>query len=276
MDIVLRAIELTVLGGFDKVTWDGASNSYPSVRIGGAQVLRTMDPKTGMHGEYLEWRIDELIAKRNEAAQDTFGKAASLLARLDQMYYEGSLNSAELQVRNDLYETLATKQPAEKDILDLLAKESNVETVQAVLDIKGDLDEPWTALANRLINRRHGKPSLLEECQGNQGDWSTFESILKRFLDRRAAGSGSSTNRGNTSTIEGDIHSFSMSPHWKRLNANYREWLKENAQKPENNEVVVEHYRGELDLNIKATPFENSDSPALADLKKHFKAYEVE
>lgn len=32
MNIGRRAIELAALGGFDKVTWDGASDSYPSTR----------------------------------------------------------------------------------------------------------------------------------------------------------------------------------------------------------------------------------------------------
>lgn len=32
MNIGRRAIELAALGGFDKVTWDGAADSYPSTR----------------------------------------------------------------------------------------------------------------------------------------------------------------------------------------------------------------------------------------------------
>jgi hypothetical protein len=32
LEIGKRAIEIAALGGFDKVTWDGASDSYPSVR----------------------------------------------------------------------------------------------------------------------------------------------------------------------------------------------------------------------------------------------------
>jgi hypothetical protein len=30
IDIATRAIEITVIGGFDKITWDGASDTYPS------------------------------------------------------------------------------------------------------------------------------------------------------------------------------------------------------------------------------------------------------
>ena len=30
LEIGRRAVELAALGGFDKVTWDGASDSYPS------------------------------------------------------------------------------------------------------------------------------------------------------------------------------------------------------------------------------------------------------
>jgi hypothetical protein len=30
MDIGRRAVELAILGGFEKCTWDGASDTYPS------------------------------------------------------------------------------------------------------------------------------------------------------------------------------------------------------------------------------------------------------
>lgn len=32
IEIGRRAVKLAALGGFDKVTWDGASDSYPSAR----------------------------------------------------------------------------------------------------------------------------------------------------------------------------------------------------------------------------------------------------
>jgi hypothetical protein len=139
IDIATRAIEITVIGGFDKITWDGASDTYPSkcimyqltfeealtivhqahlrglityfsagfkfneiqyavyagvdgIGIGGAQVLRYMDGETGMHGPYTEENIPRIMESRDEAANSFRGRGVKLLARLDAMFYEGSIS----------------------------------------------------------------------------------------------------------------------------------------------------------------------------------------
>ncbi|GAB1520480.1 hypothetical protein RhiTH_003557 [Rhizoctonia solani] len=312
IEIARRAIELTVLGGFDKVTWDGASDSYPStplliiskndngllslceakelvhkahsaglltyfsagfkephievavqsgvdgIGIGGAQVLRNMDRDTGMHGDYMEWRIDGLIELRDTAAGHVLGRAAKLLARLDQMYHEGSMNDPELRLRKELYRLLHVDDPVAEQIETCI--DSPVS--KAVFLIEEDRDNPWIARASRLVNRRSDggveSHSLLQMYGGD--DWSTFEKTLTDIMKPlNGLGPGSNLNPV-TMSVEGDIHSFSISPQWtKRLDA-YRGWVKVNASDKR------KHVRGYVDLNIKATPFEKKGSLALSDI----------
>ncbi|KAG8685753.1 hypothetical protein FRC11_010123, partial [Ceratobasidium sp. 423] len=119
------------------------------IGISGAQVLRSMDRETGMHGEYLESRIDKLIDERDTAAQNVFGRAAKLLARLNQIYYEGSITAPELGGRNALYLEL------DQEKLDEISLESKLNSiiVAEVLKILEGGDKPWTARARRLFTK---------------------------------------------------------------------------------------------------------------------------
>ena len=130
MAIGKRGIELAALGGFDKVTFDGAADTYPSycvilqitfqnalelvhlahqaglitymsagfkfahiaeavysgvdgIGIGGAQILRYMDGKTGHQGPYTEEFIDRIDHERDEAARSVRGRGVQVLCRLD-------------------------------------------------------------------------------------------------------------------------------------------------------------------------------------------------
>ena len=119
-----RGIKLTAMGGFDKVTFDGAADTYPSycvilqvtvqnalelvhlahqaglitymsagfkfnhiadavysgvdgIGIGGAQILRYMDGKTGHQGPYTEEIIDRIDHERDQAANSIRGRGVS-------------------------------------------------------------------------------------------------------------------------------------------------------------------------------------------------------
>ncbi|KAH7337802.1 hypothetical protein B0J17DRAFT_718576 [Rhizoctonia solani] len=339
--IARRAIKLTVLGGFDKVTWDGASDSYPSVPT---LILPTDEKRRGLlslhnarelvhqaHSAGLltyfsaGFKADHISVAlnsgvdgiaRDQAAQATFGTAAKLLARLDQMYYEGSLSLDELQLRKDLYDALvsAPEQPTEEDenkIKDILS------IAKVVLELRGDEEVPFTTQAERLVRRKDNK-SLLQLCAETSGEWSTLkeeitksedwsilsraavpskdwaalQEILENFLSSsnqnhepatsNAGGSldensilrteeaNNSLNQGSTSPIEsteGAIHSFPLSPLWKKLRKTYKRWL-EDALVEKQYGKAPKYFSGNVNLNIKATPFENANSPALADLKK--------
>ncbi|KAG8702253.1 hypothetical protein FRC11_011598 [Ceratobasidium sp. 423] len=322
MKIARRAIKLAALGGFGKVTWDGASDSYPSVPllqsegmpsllslrnakelvhlahaaglltyfsagfreehikitvysgvdgiggvtssvasryhlliiiignmigISGAQVLRSMDRETGMHGEYLESRIDKLIDERDTAAQNVFGRAAKLLARLNKIYYEGSITAPELGEWNALCPELDQEKPDEISLeISLLRK---------------FLKSPKTG----LLEKQHKKPSLLEEYYTkefkdyNEDDWPVFSETLASILKATDLSEhGFKSKLGNISTVEGNIHSLSMSPLWKKLRRAYREKLAKQDGK----------HIHKASKAPKATPFETSQALVISDLFK--------
>jgi hypothetical protein len=156
-EIGLLGIELVKEGGFDKVTWDGSADTYPSVPvmeqlthaealelvhraherglrtyfsagfrfphiplavytgvdgvgIGGAQILRYMDSRTGYHGPFQPENITRILAIRDEAARSPLGRAAALLARLDWLHSQGRLDEQQEQYRAELYEALSRQQ----------------------------------------------------------------------------------------------------------------------------------------------------------------------
>ncbi|KAJ3012131.1 hypothetical protein HKX48_006435 [Thoreauomyces humboldtii] len=218
MDIGRRAIEIAILGGFDKITWDGASDRYPSkciidqlgfrcalqlvhlaheagfvtyfsagfkfdqiseavltgidgIGIGGAQVLRFMDPATGMHGPYLEENIDEILARRDVAERTVRGKGVTLLSRLDRMYHEGSITATEDSRRRKLYLALAD---AKEQVIKRMLKKC-----ATVMDLPQDGETPFTGRAKRLTSSV--KP-LLKKYAVNSQEWADFVGRIKKLI----------------------------------------------------------------------------------------------
>jgi len=309
MNIGRRAIELAALGGFDKVTWDGAADSYPStpllklsdnandhgllslrdatelvhlahsaglttyfsagfklphieiavhsgvdgIGIGGAQVLRNMDDASKMHGEYKESRIEGLVEARDKAADSLRGQAARLVARLDQMYFEGSITDSELDVRNNTYSQLSRNEPNMKRVQELLKSD----TASEVLKLNEDVKYPWKARVSRLTELRGEEVSLLQQCAGNKWDskadwkpepegadrWPTFLSTLKEIKE------------------EGDIHSFALSEEWKTLTKRYRDYL--TKRYPDD---TPKYFSGEINYNVKVSPFDGRENLVVSDV----------
>lgn len=218
MEIGTRAIEITVIGGFDKITWDGASDTYPSkcimyqltfeealtivheahlrglvtyfsagfkfneikhavyagvdgIGIGGAQVLRFMDSETGMHGPYMEENIPRIMESRDEAANSFRGKGVKLLARLDTMFYEGSISEEQNSSRQELFSALLN-----------INKEKIEELVNRLDDVtkmKNEGNEPLIGRAMRLYEA--GNP-LLKQYFESESEWLHFLSVLKSYV----------------------------------------------------------------------------------------------
>lgn len=218
MEIATRAIEITVRGGFDKITWDGASDTYPSkcimyqltfeealtivheahlrglityfsagfkfneikhavfagvdgIGIGGAQVLRFMDGETGMHGPYMEENIPKIMKNRDEAAHSFRGKGVKLLARLDTMFYEGSISEEQNCLQNELF--LALRSTNKEKIENLLEKLSDV------MKMKEEMNEPLISRAQRLIE---AKSPLLKNYFDTEKLWEDFMRMLKTLV----------------------------------------------------------------------------------------------
>ncbi|KAL3866240.1 hypothetical protein ACJMK2_043555 [Sinanodonta woodiana] len=218
MEIATRAIEITSIGGFNKVTWDGASDTYPSkcimyqinfeealtivheahqrglvtyfsagfkfneikyavytgvdgIGIGGAQVLRFMDGETGMHGPYTEENISRILASRDEAAHSFRGRGVHLLARLDTMYFEGSISQKQNLLRHDLFSAL------------LDTDEQRVERVIHELDDVTNLpdegNEPLRGTATRFLSAE--EPMLKKHCE-SESEWKSFTKMIKSLV----------------------------------------------------------------------------------------------
>jgi hypothetical protein len=220
MDIAMRAVEITSLGGFDKVTWDGASDTYPSkcimyqlsprealtivheahlkglvtyfsagfklneirhavlagvdgIGIGGAQVLRYMDSETGMHGPYMEENIPRILGQRDEAAASVMGKGVQLLARLDTMYFEGSLSRDEDVLRQKLFKALLEEDDAEVGALSLrLAK-------IAALPSEGTM--PHLHRSRRILE---AEQPMLKEFSTEE-EWARLRQVLRALIVAR-------------------------------------------------------------------------------------------
>ncbi|KAI8917516.1 hypothetical protein DFJ77DRAFT_531000 [Powellomyces hirtus] len=218
MAIGRRAIQIAALGGFEKITWDGASDTYPSkciieqlgfknalelvhmaheagfvtyfsagfkfhqiadavltgvdgIGIGGAQILRYMDHKTGMHGPYLEENINEILKRRDDAERSLRGQGVKLLCRLDRMYFEGSITATGNKRRIKLYEALAEQRG--DDINNLLRKCS------AKMDLPQDGETPFIGQARRLIN---STSPLLKEYVDDRQQWIDFTHRIMKLV----------------------------------------------------------------------------------------------
>ncbi|ESO92069.1 hypothetical protein LOTGIDRAFT_163073 [Lottia gigantea] len=248
IDIALRAIEITCIGGFDKVTWDGAGDSYPSkcimhqldfkealsivhaahlrglvtyfsagfkfndikhavysgtdgIGIGGAQVLRLMDRETGMHGPYMEENIPRILSERDAAADSIRGQGVHLLARMDTMFFEGSLTHEEDAQREKLYTALQNiDEPAIQEVIKQSERIVNL-PVENSLSIIGS--------AERLVETE--LPLLRSTTtEDERSEWSSFVDRLRSHLDR-----------GLESTIEEE---YDGEP-WLTFRKKYRERL---------------------------------------------------
>ncbi|KAJ7773855.1 hypothetical protein B0H16DRAFT_1880377 [Mycena metata] len=186
--ILRRGIELAASGGFDKVTFDGASDGYPS------KPLTEQVP------------FEELLALVHEAHSvglttyvsagfkfanikdavftgvDGIGLGGTQILRAGDnvtgmhgqyMHFEGSLTTDEKGLRDELFKALGRCDEGEiKKIL-----EQSV--AKLVLDLSRDGEMPYVGRAKRIL--RTG--TQLSEMGHEQ--WDSFRETLKRLMDRQ-------------------------------------------------------------------------------------------
>lgn len=143
------------------------------IGIGGAQILRFMDKRTGNHGPFLPDNIHRILAIRDEAADSPAGRAARLLARLDRLHYEGTLTSADEPKRAALFEALRAG--------DLPGAERITNGLAPVLNAPADAVHPLLAWATRLLDAAN--PILAEQRIG-ASDWDQFRARIRHAADR--------------------------------------------------------------------------------------------
>uniref|UniRef100_A0A061SCD3 Uncharacterized protein n=2 Tax=Tetraselmis sp. GSL018 TaxID=582737 RepID=A0A061SCD3_9CHLO len=179
-------------GGFDKVTFDGAGDAYPSVNvleqlgrpeavdlvhraherglityysagfkiqddsiakavltgtdgvgIGGAQVLRHMDHKTGMHGPYQPENLEVILGLRDKAQATVLGQGVLLLCRLDRMFFEGTIEEAMEPKRQELLKLLQADDEAGVGRV--------LEECKRVMDMPDDGETPMLGYFRRVL-----------------------------------------------------------------------------------------------------------------------------
>ncbi|KAI0364629.1 hypothetical protein BV20DRAFT_826352 [Pilatotrama ljubarskyi] len=246
LEIGRRGIQLAAQGGFDKVTFDGAADAYPSVPVikqfsfaealelvheahsvglttymsagftfknikdaiytgvdgiglGGAQILRYMDKNTGMHGPYTEENIDRIKVEREDAEKSVRGRGALLLARLDQMHFEGSLTEDEAAIRIPLYHALL-----KQDVPEVERILKDEPAAAKVLAIFHDGEMPYVGRARRILR---SESPVLRKGAADDATWTKFA----RMLQEKVAAKD-----------EEGLQEQYREPLWTRIRAGYR------------------------------------------------------
>lgn len=221
-EIGLLGVEIAAAAGFDKVTWDGTADTYPSrcitdqltkpvavelvhraheaglltyfsagfrfsnipdavttgvdgIGIGGAQILRYMDKKTGNHGPFLPDNIARILAVRDKSADSVLGRGAQLLARLDRLYYEGTLNLADDPLRIELFQAL--QQGDETGTIRM------IEALPHVIEHSHDIEQPLFAWAHRLLT----SGDVLAKRRIHPESWEPLLAMVRNALARNDA-----------------------------------------------------------------------------------------
>jgi hypothetical protein len=141
------------------------------VGVGGAQILRFMDKRTGYHGPFIPENISKILAIRDEAAKSWLGKAAILLARLDRMYFEMSLPVDQNPYRRELFTAICQQDQSHSEKLLAYFVE--------IAAMPPDTEYPLVAWAKRVL--AVGKKSMLAYHQGSQ-EWLTLVWELQKGI----------------------------------------------------------------------------------------------
>ncbi len=229
IDLCRLGILIAKQAGFDKVTWDGASNEVPSKPILGSKdnpniigqlshqqictlvheaheqglncyvsaglepkqmydavlagldgvgigtSLHFIDPETKLMGALKAEAIREALDARDRAEASLLGRASVLLARLDRMFFEGTLQMSDNPLRKKLFE--AVFEQDEKLADDLLGKFDHI------ISMPFDLDHPVIEQASRLIQSVKGNPLIKERI--SESELSKLIIDVKKFTETR-------------------------------------------------------------------------------------------
>src|SRR5262249_29484796 len=113
--------------------------------VGIGTSMHYVDASTKLMGALKPEAIASALRVRDEAAQQPLGRAAAILARLDQMHFEGSLLEPEEERRARLHQAVRSKD--ESEAADVIAKLARVERL-ASIDL---LDSPTLARGRRRL-----------------------------------------------------------------------------------------------------------------------------
>src|SRR5258708_39957874 len=122
--------------------------------------------------------MEKITVARGNDANSVRGRGVHLLARLDQMFFEGSLSEAEFEVRETLHKALHDVN--EDEIQRALTED---EAAMAIIKLPDDGEHPWIGRARRLL--RHKPPILrkgVEPGPESERLWTGFLKGLKVLI----------------------------------------------------------------------------------------------
>ncbi|KDN50348.1 hypothetical protein K437DRAFT_64853, partial [Tilletiaria anomala UBC 951] len=125
-----------------------------------------------------EENLDRILEARNEAADHVRGRGAALLARLDRMFFEGSISVKENAMRADLFAALAR--------IDELAIEKILTACAAIVALPDDGERPYACWAQRLLREQPADDPVLLRTIATDAEWQSLALQLHFTLDKFA------------------------------------------------------------------------------------------
>ena len=141
--------------------------------VGIGTSLHDYDPVSGLRGQLKAERIEEVLDVRDAASAEDLGRGAQMLAKLDRMYFEGTLPLALDTKRRHLYELMRDR------------RESYVaELLEAIGEVPGGAegaDHPVIEQGKRVLNTAALDPVGLHR----PGDWQRLVSSVRKLVGLR-------------------------------------------------------------------------------------------
>lgn len=141
--------------------------------VGIGTSLHDYNPDSGLRGQLKAERIREVLDVRNAAAEKPLGRGAALLARLDRMYFEGTLPMRFCAKRIRLFELIRDRNEEEVSVL-----VAEIGEWPATL---ASTDHPVLDQARRVIATSREHPIGAERMK----NWQEFVVTVQDLLDRR-------------------------------------------------------------------------------------------
>jgi hypothetical protein len=141
--------------------------------VGIGTSLHDFDQVSGLRGQLKAERIREVLYVRDAASVESLGRGAQMLAKLDRMYFEGTLPLALDSKRQQLYELMQGRRES------LVA-----ELLEVIGEVPGGAegeDLPVIEQAKRVLNTAALDPVGLHR----PGDWGGLVSSVRRLVDSR-------------------------------------------------------------------------------------------
>ena len=137
--------------------------------VGIGTSLHDYNPESGLRGQLKAERVREVLDIRDTAAREPLGRGAALLARMDRMYFEGTLPLALDSKRRSLYSLMRDRKD---DYVIALVEEIGVIPGAAFSD-----EHPVIAQAHRVLKSLDYDPVGLHR----DGDWTAMATIVREL-----------------------------------------------------------------------------------------------